>query len=251
MTLELNRIPRSFIETVYRGIEQAHAKDYPEYEQSANLVTHNAKSFQQWDYLNRNLKQALDDDNVVFFSQKQGMWEFILIYEKESNMLISLMRETRFKTLQKSWKRQKVQYIETLLQLNYDFQAPNKPLDLFPCDKNPILNEKAAVLLDSICATLKKANIEQIHNHVLVVFDTAFGQLGTLNAYILDSDFEAVERFNWLNFCKPSLDLPEQVSEEEHNQIKPKLTEKAQKRIKEKSLVALRSLENSVIATDQ
>lgn len=240
---DLDRISVQVVQKIYQCLFQAIGEDYQEAESHLELETHISQPFIIWDLINRNLIKSFSGSNVLYSTKKRGMWEVLLLYDKKSKMLLSFMKDTRFKDIQKSSKRHKPQYIRALLLLNQSLQAEMKQQKLFYITEPECDNEQLKVLLDSLCANFMEPVVSKVKHHALIVFSSSYGQLTSLKAYILDSDLDVVADKDLLDVVKPIMSNEvDKVSKDDAKHKQPKLTEKANRRLKQKELVALKSL---------
>lgn len=243
---DLDRIPSQTIQKVYQCLFQAIGEDYQEAESHLELETHISKPFMIWDLINRNLIRSFSESDVLYSTKKRGMWEILLLYDKKSNMLLSFMKDTRFKDIRKVERGRKPQYIRALLLHNQSLQAEIKQQKLFEISKLEREDERLKTLLDSLCANFMESVVGHVKHHALIVFSSGYGQLTSLKAYMLDSDLDVVCEKDLLDVAKPIMSNEvDKVSKYDSNHKKPKLTEKANRRLKQKELVVLKSLEQT------
>lgn len=247
---DLDRISAQVVQNIYQCLFQAVGEDYQEAESYLGLETHISQPFMIWDLINRNLIRSFSESDVLYSTKKRGMWEVLLLYDKKSRMLLSFMKDARFKDIQKANRGCKPQYIQALLLLNQSVQANDKQQKLFDIAE-PDYNEHLKTLLDSLCANFMEPIVSEIKHHALIVFSSSYGQLTSLKAYVLDSDLDVVSDKDLLDVVKPIMSNEvDKVSkyDDKHKQLK--LTEKANYRLKQKELVALKSLEESGVKQD-
>jgi len=236
-----DKISEEVIQKIYQCLFQAVGEDYQEAESHLGLETHISKPFMIWDLINRNLIRVFSDSNVLYSTKKRGMWEILLLYDKESKMLLSFMKDTRFKDIQKAKPGHQPQYIQALLTLNADLQAEVKQQKLFDMGKTQDDISQLKTLLESLCMNFVEPVVGDVEHHALVVFSSNYGQITTLRACILDPELDVVSEQNWLDVSKPIMTNEiDKASKDNTKQPQPKLTEKAKQRMKQKALVALK-----------
>lgn len=242
----LDNISPEVIQKIYQCLFQALGEDYQEAESHLNLETHVSKPFLIWDLIYRNLIQVFSESNVLYSTTKRGMWQVMLLYDKSSNMLLSFMKNMRFKTIRQGKLDEQPQYIRALLTLNADLQAKNIQPKLFEYESNiddcddSELNE----LLNELCLNFSEPIKSEIKHHALVVFSADFGAINELKAYVLDKNLDVVAGQDWLSRVKPILSNEvERATTEEVSRKPLELTDKSMQRIKQKELVGLRDNE--------
>lgn len=241
---DLDRISVQVIQNIYQCLFQAIGEDYQEAESHLELETHISKPFMIWDLINRNLIRSFSESNILYSTKKRGMWEILLLYDKDSKMLLSFMKDARFKDIRKAKQECQPQYIRALLLLNQNLQAKDKQLKLFDIPELDCNNEELKTLLDSLCANFMEPIVGKVKHHALIVFSSNYGQLTSLKAYVLDSNLDVVCEKDLLDVSKPIMSNEiNKVSKDDAKYMQPKLTEKANRRLKQKEIIALKSLE--------
>ena len=239
----LDNVSTEVIQKIYQCLFQAVGEDYQEAENHLNLETHVSKPFMIWDLIYRNLIHIFSGSNVLYSTKKRGMWEVMLLYDKGSKMLLSFMKDTRFKTIRNVKPGQRPQYINAVLTLNSNLQAEQKQQKLFVDEEINDCSE-FKTLLDELCMNFLEPVVGEIQHHALIVFSTDYGQITSLTAYVLDKDLDVVSERDWLDCARPIMsNTVEKATEEDISHKQPVLTEKAKKRIKQKELVGLKSNE--------
>lgn len=248
---DLERISSQVIQKIYQCLFQAVGEDYQEAESHLELETHISKPYLIWDLINRNLIRSFSESDVIYSSKKRGMWVILLLYDKKSKMLLSFMKESRFKEIQKAKRKNQPQYIRALLLLNQDLQAKVKQQKLFVITDPKDVNEQLRDLLNSLCANFMEPVVSEVKHHALIVYTSSYGQLTSLKAYVLDTDLDFVAERDLLDVTKPILsNQVDQISKDDDKQKQPKLTSKAKQRLKQKELIALKSKEESDVKQD-
>ena len=242
----LSNIPSSVIQTIYKCLSEAVGEDYQEAESHLNLETHISKPFLIWDLTYRNLINAFSDGNVLYSTKKQGMWEIMLLYDKNSKLLFSFMKDTRFRTIRQSKRGKQPQYIRAVLTLNAKLQAKVKQQRMF--DDNLEDTSEITLLLDNLCMNFTEQVLNEAQHHALIVFSTSFGRITSLQANILDRNLDVVEERDWLDTTKPVMSNEVETTDKgnvANNQ--PILTDKAKRRLEQKELVELKSTEKDAV----
>lgn len=238
---DLATVSTEVIQKIYQCLFQAVGEDYQEAESHLNLETHVSKPFMIWDLIYRNLIHIFSGSNMLYSTKKRGMWEIMLLYDKDSKMLLSFMKDTRFKTIQNKKRGQRPQYIRAVLTLNSDLQAEVKQQRLF-INEEVVDDSELEVLLDKLCMNFLEPVVSEILHHTLIVFSTNYGQIASLKACVLDKDLDVVDERDWLGCVKPILSNEVgKATKEDALRKQPVITEKAMRRIKQKELVGLKS----------
>lgn len=101
MDIFLGKISHDIKQKIYECIFQALCEDRQEADAYMGLKTHVSGPFLNWDLIYRNLINAFGDDNVSvkWSTTVRGMWTVLLLYDVESGLLISFMRDTRLEAI--------------------------------------------------------------------------------------------------------------------------------------------------------
>ncbi|OUP78741.1 hypothetical protein B5F08_06625 [Anaeromassilibacillus sp. An172] len=241
----LDKISQNVKQKIYECIFQALCEDSQEADAHLGLKTHVSRPFMNWDLMYRNLINAFGDDNVKYATNKRGMWTVLLLYDVESGLLITFIRDTRFESIKHLKRDKQPQYIRSLIALNNELQATNKQLTLLDDIANSESKNETELMkvLYDLCSGFDcPIEFNGLH-HVLVCFSNKYKTLSSLQAYILDSNFDIIEEQNWLDMAKPMMSNEFEVAEREYNKPAITLKSKATDRLKEKGLVALKEKE--------
>lgn len=225
-------------------ISNAVSHEYSETMDILSLHTKNCKHFLLWDIIHKALLESFDNDQVLSTQRKRGPWEFVLLYDPASNTVFSFIKQKRFRELRKTKSARKViHYLDALVTLNNALQAQVKQCTLFEVENvSSDLKEKAAQLLDYLCADFMSADKKIVANHVLICFSNDNGMLTSINACVLDNDFDIVEEKDLSK--EISLDIgtvESQLDKQRTSSPKLKLSEKALERASKSVKIGLRT----------
>jgi hypothetical protein len=244
----LDKISKSVKQKIFVCISQALCEDRQEADAHLELKTHVSGPFLNWDLIYRNLINAFGDNNVnvKWSTTVRGMWTVLLIYDVESGLLISFMRDTRLDAIKHLKIEKQPQYVRSLIALNDELQAPIKQQTLFDDSTNHNAENETELMkiLNELCTGFDCLIEHKMLHHALVCFSSKYGALSSLQAYVLDNDLDIVCQQNWLDIVKPVMSNEIETVEEGHNKSTITLKSKATDRLKEKGLVALKEKEN-------
>lgn len=241
MDNQFGNISQEVKQKIFESISQALGEDQQEATSYLNLKTHVSAPFLKWDLIYRNLMSSFGSENVECSATKRGMWTVLLLYDLESSLIISFMRDKRLEDIKHNKVNNQPKYVRALISLNDELQAPIKQQRLFDVDEPHEVNvSELRLVLDRLCTGFNYDIDYNYTRHVLVCFSEQNGILVSLNAYVLDRDLEVVNMQDWLGGVKPV--LSNTIESTGSNNIRPltSLNSKAMSRIKEKELVALR-----------
>ena len=225
-------------------ISNAVSHEYSETMDILSLRTKNCKHFLLWDIIHKALLNSFHKDQILSTQRKRGPWEFVLLYDPTSNTIFSFIKQKRFKELQKAKAGRKVpHYLDALVTLNNSLQAQMKQGTIFEVEgTNSELKEKAAELLDYLCADFASADRKIVANHVLICFSNNSGMLTSINACVLDNDFDVVEEKDLSKAISFDIGAVEsQLDKQRTLSPKLKLSEKALARASKSAKVGLKT----------
>lgn len=202
----------------------------------------NGKKFLKWDLINRNFIMNFSDTKLTAKYAKRGSWNFVPLFNKDTGTLFSVMREDRFKELQRNHKKkQNIHYIDALVKsFNIDL-VQNKQLSLFDVEEDPDKNEVKKIIED----ILKNFHMNNmvVRRYATILFEEYNFELISVRCCILDSSLQIIDEDDWSKFIsyKESIivDMVENGSEEKQ-MPKIKLKDKARKRIGQKDLITIK-----------
>lgn len=153
------------------------------------LRTTNSVPSRIWDLLNTALLDSLEATDCCVSTAHRGPWQMVVIFEKTSGSVITLMREKRFGELKKAQQRRsKMHYVDMLPKMfNRELLADCGQQTFLPkefSDENDL-----AILVQRLLSDLV-SDISIVRNHVLVLFDTNGFQLTSVRAVMITPDLE-------------------------------------------------------------
>lgn len=88
----------------------------------------NGKKFLKWDLVNRNFIMNFSAGNLTAEYAKRGAWNMVPLYDKETGTIYTVMREERFREIQrKQTRRKKAHYVDALVKsFNFDLSREHQ-----------------------------------------------------------------------------------------------------------------------------
>ncbi len=235
----LKKVQQEDIQDIFECLSHAVGDDRQEASEHLELRTHISDPFLNWDLIYRNLMNKFDEGNLSYSVTKRGMWTVLLLYDKNSKLLFSFMRDTRFNDIRRQNSKTRPQYVQALINLNAELQAPSKQLRLFE-NESKFTQTELETTLNELCSNFEGTVDTQNSRHVMVVFSNKYGYINSLKAYLLDKDLDIVCEQDWLDVTKPVMTSMSEVIYEEARETTPTLKPKALERIREKELVSIK-----------
>lgn len=154
-----------------------------------NLRTTNSIPSRIWDLLNTALLDSLDATDCCVSTAQRGPWQMVIIFEKASGTVITLMREKRFAELKRAQQRRsRMHYVDMLPKMfNRDLLADCSQQSFLPKEFS---DEADLVFLVQRLLRDLVSDISIVRNHVLVLFDTRGFQLTSVRAVMITPNLE-------------------------------------------------------------
>ncbi len=228
------RIRDCIIQSAYDAVGDLINEDVRRY----RLRTRNGNAGRVWDFLNTSLCESLDSPDCMTYVVNRGPWEMVIVYEKKTKWIYTIMREARFASIRHNTpKRRRMHYLDMFTRhFNSDLLASIGQTHMFTKEfsDESELSELVGKMLYAL-----QTDGAVIDRHVLVLFDSRNHQLTSIRAVMIDSNLDIVAEENW-TISIPSTDSVI-VETEDHmgNTAKDpnhglRLTSKAAARKKEK-----------------
>lgn len=229
----INSISKNIAISIVKCIESAVGDGIREDLQKNNLRTTNSKGSRIWDLLNTALLDSMDTVECSTAVSNRGPWQMVVLFEKSSGSVMTLMREQRYAELKKAQKRRnRMHYVDMLPKMfNSELLSDHEQITLFPkefADENDL-----AVLVQRLLGDLV-SDISVVRNHVLVLFDTRGFHLTNVRAVMITPNLDIASRceVNWSKYISSNESIivqqvedPESPANNPHHGLK--LTGKA------------------------
>lgn len=145
-----------------------------------------------WDLLNRNLFSVYgENDDIIIRPTLRGAWHLIVIFDKSTNMLVTIMREERFQTVKKDRKNGH-HYIAHLAQIfNVNLEKNQQTIFDQESDKT-----EAQKTVEKICSDLC-ISMETVKHHAIVLFSAKNEILHSIRCVMINRNFDECESVSW------------------------------------------------------
>lgn len=200
----------------------------------------NGKKLLKWDLVNRNFIMNFSAGNLTAEYAKRGAWNMVPLYDKETGTIYTVMREERFREIQrKQSKRKKAHYVDALVQsFNFDLSTEHQ---LSLLEEESFDEEEVKSIIEDI---IKDFDIEKtvIKRYKTILFEEYNSELIDVRCCVLDSSLQVVEEEDWSAYITHSESVVVDtvvVSNEPHTP-NIKLKDKARKKAEQRELVALK-----------
>jgi len=207
----VSNLDENFCRLIVRCMHDAWGDRTKEIVSKNQLKTQNSVPFLRWDTLCTSLCDEFNSPACMTYLSNRGAWKLPLLLDTESGVLITFMRESRFKKLRKEYfGRKKMHYIDLLSHyLNNDLQADTQQLEL------PLFNNFQKKFEDEnkIPEFVRKflyqllEDDRQLKRHVLVLFDNSGYDVTSVRAVVIDKAMNVVYEENWNKFIPTDMSV--------------------------------------------
>lgn len=214
---DIDRLSETYVRELVALLQYACGDGIKEDIQRQNLITTNSLPTRIWDLLNTALYGKAHTINCIAKPTKRGPWQMLPMFERESGLILNIMREKRFKAVSKLCPSNRKYYYATCLAqiLNYDLIAKEKQLCIPEIDQSDIDHQIVQKIVSSILEDLGvPATI--VRHHALILFDTFAHEVRSVKCVIVDSALDIVEEKDWSAYLAPTVSI---VSETIDNSI--------------------------------
>lgn len=193
----------AFIATIAKCLSNAVGDEIKGDVRLNRLITQNSTPARIWDFINTNIRESFNTSEVIANITKRGAWQLVLIFDRETGTIYTLMRENRFISLKKELpKRRRVHYIDALVRsVNFDLKAPNSPIPLFLVNSDS--EDLVQDTFQKILADLLVPN-QLVKRHALILFQSSNYEISSLCCCIVDSNLNVVSEADWSKYLKAS-----------------------------------------------
>lgn len=203
---------------IVRCIETAVGDNIREDIYRNKLRTTNSIPSRIWDLLNTELLETLSATDCCVSTARRGPWQMVIVFEKSSGSVITLMREKRFSELRRAQpNRLRMHYVDMLPKMfNDDLLADCSQQSLFPkefSDENDLTCLVHRLLDDLV------SDISVVRNHILVLFETSGFQLTTVRAVMITPNLDIAMgcEANWSKYISVDESAIVEQLEESHS----------------------------------
>lgn len=199
----LESIKLEFKKNCATAIKEAIGDDIKADNKINGFITHNGDSGRIWDYINRDISKICDIDKYIANPTKRGPWEMLPIFDKEAGILMTVMRESRFKEIKREkGKRKTPHYMEALAAiLNPNLLPSNIEQELFPMAESHDSIEEEKKIVENILQDLGTPQ-SVVKRYIAILFDSRGSDLISLRACIINSELQVVAQDDWSSYIE-------------------------------------------------
>ena len=157
----------------------------------------------KWDIINTECRDALPKTKYDVVVCKRGVWQLILMYDKDTKTLYTLMKEKRYEDVCKTVKSNKVHYLEAIATVNKELVEEWQEQIAFFEGFNELKVEKIQNTVEQL---LNKIDGE-VKKHVLITFTDKNLELCSVSALIVTPSLQILYKEEWTEYIEPKYSL--------------------------------------------
>lgn len=181
---------------IVNAIQESLKRYYIQYKSEYKTKTNNGRHTITWDFINSGIDLELPKDRFEIIDCKRGIWELILIYDKQTKWLFSLMKDKRFSQLRKQVRKNKVHYLEALGSINNELNTYlDQQITLFELQSDERL-ENIENTVSSMLSMLKN----EVIRYCLISFTNSYEEITSISASIFNYNLSIQYEESWNDY---------------------------------------------------
>lgn len=202
-----------------------------DYKRSELNRLHSNSFYQRiWDHINNNLSK-IDLPNIIGGFTKRGFWNVYSLFDKETGLIYSCLREKRFHEIARKAKTTP-HYVQAIATHGNPDLQPTQ-MTFFSMQPDPI---KSEYIFEQVCSGLMITS-DMVKGHKVILFNGYNGILTSVQCCTVDWAFEihdSIDLTSYINVYEPVIveEISEPVSKINNPLQGLKLKPKAKEKIK-------------------
>lgn len=184
------KLDGELLRAVAMSISEGVGIDFIDARKQLNTYTKNSSATLIWDLINSNLKNRLGEDYACIYKKQRGIWEFLLIVDKKSKKIITIMRENRLKQITKHPFKNKKHYTAALVLMNENLKPRQRKLVNIPLNRED--NDFLQELSQELCSEIEQ-NMLAESLYCILSFKSSSGHMTAFSANYLTKNLEISE----------------------------------------------------------
>lgn len=186
------------VQALQNGLER-----FYEHISNTRTVTNMGYTGTKWDMINTECRDALPAKKYDVVVCKRGVWQLILMYDKVTKTLYTLMKEKRYEDICKTIKSNKVHYLEAIATVNKCLvEEKQEQIALFE-GFNELKTEKIESTVEQLLSNIDG----DVKKHVLVTFTDKNYELYSISALIVTPSLQILHKEDWTEYIEPKYSL--------------------------------------------
>ena len=189
-----------------KAIEKGALEDIRDYLQNCGTVTTNGASGVRADKINTNLSMMVASESIDIKLFRRSWWKGVLVVDRENKMLISVCTRNTLDRVVKDKTRKSPHYAQTMVNtINRNEVATVKQMSLFDvCPEFVTEFSEDDYEKDFLSIMEKTASEYDGYRFWIVSYDVEHYVMKSLNATLMDRNFNKVQEISLLETLKPN-----------------------------------------------
>jgi len=173
------------------------------------LITDNSEPERIWDILNTKLYNKMNSLSCVADVTKRGRWKMVPVFDKETGLLYTFMRESRYDELKRQLERgarNTYHYVDCLVHmLNPDLIGIVQQLQ-FDTSTYSVQDTSFEKMKKTVIKILSDLKVSEsiVKRHVLILFDSDNNELLSIRAVMIDRNMNIAIESNLNKYITPT-----------------------------------------------
>jgi hypothetical protein len=173
-----------------------------QFNEERNLITRNGKHNDRWNYIFTNISNSFKHEPFKIHLVSRGeLWEFVVLYNKNTNILYIILKEYRFKDIKKD-KDKPYHYVKVLNSKNYRFQnGTYEQLSILPefeSVSTQVIDEK----LEEMIKEIK----DEVKGCINIVFRENKDGVCGISGIIANANLDILHIYDWNKYITAKID---------------------------------------------
>lgn len=206
-----------YIKLVIKAINDSRVQ-YEEEANERNFPTRNGRFLDRWNFIFNNIKNSFTDEPFKCFVIPRGaLWEFVVIYNMNTNILYVLLKKDRFIGI-KNDPSSKYHYVRVLNSQNYCFKNEREEqmsfLDDFKTSPDEYVYEDFEKMINNIH--------DEVKGCVNILFEEDNNGVTSISGNIATYDLDIIKSYNWNRYISANIEEITDTNDNESD-IKPQI----------------------------
>lgn len=200
MIIDLSAVELTLCRIV-KAIDKTIAEDIPQERREKDLETKNYIVHIRADYLNSNLRRLAAIDGVELHPFKRYGWEGRLLIDRRNKLTLGVTTQANLQVIPRKKERNSPNYMQSMLWvMNGDLASPVEQTSFLP-PASQFDSETYEEDFESIMAGVLAPDAG--YRHCIVAYTADHDEIRDIALYLLNADFEIVEKYDLRGYLKP------------------------------------------------
>lgn len=189
-----------------KAIEKAVGEDIRTYLSTNDNATNNALPFLRGDYINTNIKKAMESEAVEIKYFNRSSWKGVILIVRDDQVTLSVCAKKTLDRIPKNRNRKSPHYLQSILYTeNGDEHSSSHQMTLYDLDDSFVCGFTNEELEKDFLAIMEETlSLHDNFRHWVITYEAERSSVVELTAVLLDKDFGRVKEISLLNLLKPN-----------------------------------------------